>query len=329
MRLLVGSLADLPTERCQAVGDGSAVVVRVGDEVIAFPNRCLHQNSPLDGGIVLDGVLICPQHFWRYQLPEGSHIGTGVSLPTYPVEVKGDQVWVELPDPPPPLTMREMLLKHAREWRPGPPIKAVIWDMGGVFRRYFTEALVDVGRRQGWPLHHLPLGPTGEVPDPDYWAMAEGEIDEPEYLTLVTARLRGEGITLDVVHDVDWAAEDRPETWAAITRIHQSPLQQAILTNDATRWMGPRWWEAWEPSRYFDHVIDVATLGKRKPHPAPYVEALARVGQAPAECVFVDDMPVNCRGAEAVGMRSVWFDITRPRESIAQLMSTIQLEAPT
>jgi putative hydrolase of the HAD superfamily len=324
MRVGAGPLQDIPSDRCRAVGDGSAVVVRVGGQVVAFQNRCLHQDSPLAGGVVLDGVLICPLHFWRYRLPAGAHVGSGVPLPGYPVEVVDGEVWVEVPDPAPPLSMREMLLKHAREWRPGPEVKAVVWDMGGVFRRYFTEPLVEIGEREGWP--PIPLGPTGRVPDPEYWAMAEGEIDEPEYLQIIVDRLRREGFALDPVTDVDWEAEDRPEVWEAIARIADSPLRQAILTNDATRWMGANWWERWGPARYFDEVIDVATLGVRKPHPATYREVTHRLALDPVECVFVDDMPANCRGAEAVGMRSLWFDITRPATSVTRLLKLIRLE---
>ena len=47
MRVPVGPVADVPDDECVAVGDGQAVVVRVGDELRAFENRCLHQESPL------------------------------------------------------------------------------------------------------------------------------------------------------------------------------------------------------------------------------------------------------------------------------------------
>lgn len=305
------------------------MVVKVEGTVVAFQNRCLHQNSPLAGGVVLDGKLICPMHFWRYGLPVGEHIGSGINLPTYPTELDDGEVWVEVPDPEPPLSMRELLLRHAREWRLGQvtPLKAVLWDMGGIFQRYFTEALVDIGAEREWPLERLPLGPTGKVPDPDYWAMTEGELDEPEYLRRILERLGGEGIDFDPINDVDWSAEKRPATWAAIGRIHESPLSQAILTNDASRWVGERWWETWESAKYFDAIIDVATLAHRKPHPEPYLEALRRTGFSAQECIFIDDMPVNCRGAEAVGMQSHWFDITQPEQSVAALLDRIGLKA--
>lgn len=117
MRVLIGLLEEVPTSRCIAVADGAAVVVRVGDAVVAFPNRCLHVGGALDGGRVRDGGLTCPNHFWRYRLADGSHVGGAGSLARYPTEVTGDgSVYVEIPDPEPAISMRERMLAHAREW---------------------------------------------------------------------------------------------------------------------------------------------------------------------------------------------------------------------
>jgi nitrite reductase/ring-hydroxylating ferredoxin subunit len=114
----LGPVADLPEDRCVAVGDGRAVAVRVGDEVRVFANRCLHQDSPLAGGIVLRGDLVCPQHFWRYRLPAGEH-PVGGCLPSYPVHVVDGRAVARLPEPEPVMSMRERLLAHAHDWDRG------------------------------------------------------------------------------------------------------------------------------------------------------------------------------------------------------------------
>lgn len=204
-------------------------------------------------------------------------------------------------------------------------VTAIVWDMGGIFTRYFTEIMLDVGAAKGWPLDRIPLGPTGIVPDPDYHRMAEGEIDEAGYLRIVLDRLNRAGIDYDPVSEPDWDGETRPKTWGAIHRIHDSHLSQGILTNDASKWMGEGWWESWEPIGLFDAVIDVATLAVRKPHPDSFLAAAAGLAVAPSACLFIDDMPVNCRGAEAVGMESHWFDITSPEHSIETLLARLGL----
>ncbi len=120
MRVSAGPVEDLPTDRCTSVGDGSVVVVRTGEQVVAFRNRCLHKESELAGGRVQAGRLTCPQHFWQYDLPTGRHLGGRGTLPSYPVEVTASgEVVVDVPDPGPPMSMRERLLAHAREWERG------------------------------------------------------------------------------------------------------------------------------------------------------------------------------------------------------------------
>jgi len=119
VRVLAGSFSSIPTDACIGVAGTKAVVVRIGDQVFAFENRCLHQETPLDGGRVANGILMCPAHFWRYSLPVGKHIGTGELLPSYPVEIIDEEVWVEVPESEPPRSMRERLLEHARGWEPG------------------------------------------------------------------------------------------------------------------------------------------------------------------------------------------------------------------
>ncbi|HYV02034.1 MAG TPA: HAD-IA family hydrolase [Actinomycetota bacterium] len=203
----------------------------------------------------------------------------------------------------------------------------VVWDMGGILYRYFTEVMRDRGAERGWPIDRIPLGPTGDVRDADYERMQDGEIDEADYLALVVARLRAAGIDDDPRGTIDWADQERRETWAAIRTIHRAGHRQAVLTNDASRWLGPNWWETWKPAGWFEAMVDVTTIGERKPAPRPYLAAAEALDADPTECVFVDDMRVNCRGAEAVGMASFWFDVRAPGESVDKLLATLGLSA--
>ncbi len=209
-----------------------------------------------------------------------------------------------------------------------PALDLVVWDMGGVFRRYFTEVLLDVGRERGWPVGRMPLGPTGEVPDPDYDAMDAGDLPEREYLARVIDRLRDEEVDYDPKLDPDWSREDRPEVWALVADLAASPLRQAVLTNDATAWLGERWWEAWPHRHAFDAIVDVETIGVRKPAPEAFRHVLGVLDADPAAAVFVDDMRVNCRGAEAVGMTGHHLDIRDPGASVAALRRLVGLPDP-
>jgi nitrite reductase/ring-hydroxylating ferredoxin subunit len=113
VRIDAGPAADIPSDRCVAVGDGAVVVVRVGDVVRAFRNRCLHQDSPLAEGWVRGGVLTCPQHFWRYGVDDGAHMGGRGCLDRFDTDIVDGHVVVIVPDPAPPLSLREQLLARA------------------------------------------------------------------------------------------------------------------------------------------------------------------------------------------------------------------------
>ena len=44
-----------------------------------------------------------------------------------------------------------------------------------------------------------------------------------------------------------------------------------------------------------------------------------------ADMVFLDDQASNIRGAEALGIPSVWFDVTDPEASYAEVRKLLQL----
>lgn len=113
MRVPIGPAAAVSDATCVAVGDGRAIVVRVGNEIRAYENRCLHQDSRLEGAWVRDGVLSCPLHFWRYRVDDGTHIGTNGKLARFPVEVVDGEAFVLIPDPEPARSLREELLARA------------------------------------------------------------------------------------------------------------------------------------------------------------------------------------------------------------------------
>ncbi len=67
----------------------------------AVDNRCPHEGYPLSQGSVDNScILTCNWHNWKFTLKEGRNLYGGDGLRTYPVEVRGEQVWVDFADPP-------------------------------------------------------------------------------------------------------------------------------------------------------------------------------------------------------------------------------------
>ncbi len=58
----------------------------------------------------------------------------------------------------------------------------------------------------------------------------------------------------------------------------------------------------------FDVVVSSAAVGLAKPEPAIYQLALERLGVAPGEALFIDDLPRNTTAAEALGIPSIVFE---------------------
>lgn len=118
--VVVCRVEELPADGCLAVADDRVLLTRVDDRVVAWENRCLHRDSPLHEGVVRDGVLTCPEHFWRYDLVSGRNVASGAPLAAVPVEVTTDGLVRVWPPVRPRASMREMLLAHARTWTRDP-----------------------------------------------------------------------------------------------------------------------------------------------------------------------------------------------------------------
>ncbi|MCA9718167.1 MAG: Rieske (2Fe-2S) protein [Myxococcales bacterium] len=77
-----------------------AVLERDG-RCFAIANRCPHEGYPLSQGTV-DGacVLTCNWHNWKFDLATGRNLLGGDHARVYPLEQRGDELWVDLRDPP-------------------------------------------------------------------------------------------------------------------------------------------------------------------------------------------------------------------------------------
>ena len=109
----VAELTDAP--RRFEHGPLGVLVAVVDGEPRAVSDSCLHKGVSLAGGVCRDGVITCPSHWWRYDLRDGSLQGTpGAGLAVYPARVSNGIIEVQLPEAAAAMSMREVLLAHAR-----------------------------------------------------------------------------------------------------------------------------------------------------------------------------------------------------------------------
>ncbi|MCF5068907.1 Rieske 2Fe-2S domain-containing protein [Pseudomonas syringae] len=102
----VARFADVPHDRGLEVkvGDCKIVLLRANGELRAFQGECPHAGAPLAEGALCHGRLICPWHKAAYRIEGGALCEPPSldSLKRYPLELRGDEVWVDdqpLPDP--------------------------------------------------------------------------------------------------------------------------------------------------------------------------------------------------------------------------------------
>ena len=55
----------------------------------------------------------------------------------------------------------------------------------------------------------------------------------------------------------------------------------------------------------FDHVIESAKTGIRKPDPRIYEMMCEALKVSPAHCIYLDDLGVNLKPARAMGMKTI------------------------
>jgi nitrite reductase/ring-hydroxylating ferredoxin subunit len=86
------------------------LLARVHNEIFALHGRCPHQNNPFEGAMLFDYLLDCPWHHFEYDVRTGENYFPANVYPddipalraqlrpvkTYPVEVRGSDVWVDL-----------------------------------------------------------------------------------------------------------------------------------------------------------------------------------------------------------------------------------------
>ncbi len=195
----------------------------------------------------------------------------------------------------------------------GQPVRAVISDFGGVLTVPLVEAFTAYHEASGigpGELGRAMAAATersgGEHP---LFELEKGTISEREFQRRLEAEL-GDGVGLAGLRDTYFANLHANEPMVDYLRgIRARGLRVAMLTNNVREW--EPLWRAKLPDLddIFELVVDSAFVGMRKPDPAIYRLTLERLGEGlgPGECLFLDDLDVNCDAARELGMRAVRF----------------------
>jgi pyruvate oxidase len=86
---------------------GKSAIISAGEDEIALfnykgkyyavANKCPHRGAPLGEGRIEEGIVICPNHEWRFKLENGANMqNPELFIPTYPVKVKNENIYIGL-----------------------------------------------------------------------------------------------------------------------------------------------------------------------------------------------------------------------------------------
>jgi len=206
-------------------------------------------------------------------------------------------------------------------------IDLVLWDIGQVLYQSPFERFGELEEHTGMAQGTLPRGFFAPGGDPQWDAVDRGELDEPEYWREIEATCRRNvpGLHLyDALRELGWDGRGRPVVLALMSDI-ASRYRQAVLTNDATKFLGVGWKDGWEYADHFERIVDSLDIGLRKPDPRAYQAAVASLGLDAGHVLFIDDLEVNVIGARAAGLQGFRFDTTDPAASVAALRGLLGL----
>ena len=183
-------------------------------------------------------------------------------------------------------------------------IEAVIFDFGGVITTSPFEAFARYEAERGLPADII-RRTNAQNHLENAWAKFErAEIDldafdgqfAAESLALGAA-VRGRDVLPLLSGDL------RPEMVAALQRIKARFKTGCItnnLPNNAIGSASGRTLYVAEVMTLFDHVIESAKIGLRKPDPRIYRMMVERLGVDPQQCVYLDDLGVNSPEPQAL-----------------------------
>jgi putative hydrolase of the HAD superfamily len=210
--------------------------------------------------------------------------------------------------------------------------RALILDFGGVISRTMFETHASSEQALGLAPGTLDWrGPFDVARDALWQAMQADRISERDYWlerTREVGRLLGEDWTrmetfVQRARGDNPSAVVRPEAIDAIDRAKAAGCRLAILSNELDLFYGAGFRAKLPLLDRFDVIVDATHTGVLKPDARAYTACLAHLRVDAADAVFVDDQLRNVRGALAVGMRAVHFDVTQPATSYAQALALL------
>ncbi len=213
----------------------------------------------------------------------------------------------------------------------------VIFDFGGVITASPFEAFNRLEEERGLPRDFV-RRVNATNPDGNAWAKFErAEIDAAAFDALFAeeARALGHGLEGEAVLAVI-AGAVRPAMVAALDTLKAKGFRIACITNNVPGGKGVKGAGMTRTEdaanlvadimARFAHVIESSKAGVRKPDPRIYQMMCETLGVEPAECIYLDDLGINCKPASQLGMHAI--KVTSGEQALADLSAALGMSLP-
>ncbi|MEZ5247455.1 MAG: HAD family phosphatase [Acidimicrobiales bacterium] len=208
-------------------------------------------------------------------------------------------------------------------------IEAICWDVGGVFSGRPVDAIASVAAEHDLDADAVfaaIFGPYHLDGDHSWHRVERGEIPLAEAWGDIEASIAEFGIELslaDFFRRFGDDPHDRTIVTETVLELHGRGIAMGIITNNVKEFSESEGggWRTLVPMEVMSVVVDSSAVGLRKPDPAIYQHALAELGVAAADTVFLDDMVANVEAARAIGMHGIVVD--DPVPAMAELRALV------
>lgn len=212
------------------------------------------------------------------------------------------------------------------------PLRAVLWDFGGVILTSPFEAFRRYESAAGLPQDFIrTINSTN--PHSNAWALLErSDISTKEFDELFAQESSARGHRVPGADVLALLSGDiRPNMVAALDAVIAAGFKTACLTNNmvttnndmvttsdnTVTTNNERSLALTAVMNRFDVIVESSKVGVRKPEPRFYEIACEMLDVTPGECVFLDDLGINLKPAAAMGMRTI--KVVDPVDAISQL----------
>ncbi len=209
--------------------------------------------------------------------------------------------------------------------------KAVIFDFGGVITESPFAAFNRLEDERGLPRDFIRRVNAAD-PDHNAWARFErAEIDARAFDVRFEMEAEALGHALagrDVLAVL--AGAIRPAMVAALDRLKAHGFRLGCITNNVPTGHGAGMarsddrGDAYEAIfARFEHTIESSKAGVRKPDPRIYLMMCEALGLEPADCVYLDDLGINCKPAAQLGMHAI--KVVSGEQALADLSEVLDI----